>query len=100
MVHMTSFHALGFGRTPDFISLSLHGQNTVVAQMRATHVGLVFAAVGVPLGFVVLAVHDQVAVRLHAQAVDVRVGRVRGPERLPAVDDKVTVLLYRDITSS
>lgn len=49
-----------------------------------------------PLGFVALGVHDQVAIGLHAQAVDVRAGRVRRPDGLPAVDDKVAVILPRD----
>lgn len=49
-----------------------------------------------PLGLVALGVHDQVAIRLHAQAIDVGAGRVGRPDGLPAVDDKVAVVLPKD----
>lgn len=83
----------GVSGAPDLLGLPVHHQLAFVGQVEATHVAALVCRIGVPLGFVALGVHDQVAIRLHAQTIDVRPGRVGGPDGLPAVDDKVAVVL-------
>lgn len=88
----------GVSGAPDLIALPVHHQLAVVGQVEATHLEALVCRIGVPLGFVALGVHDQVAIRLHAQTIDVCPGRVGGPDGLPAVDDKVAVVLPKEQT--
>ena len=90
--------ALGLGRGPHLLPIPLHHHGTVVAQPHAA--GLEAAgglALGLPHHLVVSFVHDEVAVVLHAQAVGITLaGCVRVPHGLPAVDDKVAIILQRE----
>lgn len=87
---------LGGRRVPHFFSVLLNDQVTVVMQVHAAHLEPLSLALGLPHHLVIPLVHDKVAVILHAQAVGVALScGVRGPHLLPAIDDKVTVLLCR-----
>lgn len=87
----------GVSGAPDLLGLPVHHQLAFVGQVEATHLEALVCRIGVPLGFVALGVHDQVAIRLHAQTIDVLPGRVGGPDGLPAVDDKVAVVLENSL---
>jgi len=88
-----SFHAARLGRTPDVVPILLQHQRPVVLKVDATHLAAGLGGIGVPHGRVLQRVHHQVTVVLHAQAVGVRASSVGRPHGLPAVDDKVAILL-------
>lgn len=90
--------ALGLGRGPHLFTIPLHHHGAVVTQPHATGLkatrGLAF---GLPHHLVVPFVHHKVAVILHAQTIGIPLTcGVRAPHGLPAVDDKVAILLQRE----
>lgn len=82
---------------PDLVLLPVQHQLAVIIQAKVTHFAVV-DRIGGPPGFLTLVVHDQVAISLHAQTNGVRAVRVRSPDGLPTVDDKVAVVLSKEQT--
>ena len=89
----TSLHAFRVSRGPDLLILPVQHQFAIIGQVKTAYVTVGFGGVCVPPGLVIIVVHDQVAVSLHAQAGSVWSCSVWSPQRLPAVDNKVTVVL-------
>lgn len=89
----TSLHAFRVSRGPDLLILPVQHQFAIIGQVKTAYVTAGFGGVCVPPGLVIIVVHDQVAVSLHAQAGSVWSCSVWSPQRLPAVDNKVTVVL-------
>lgn len=52
---------------PNLLTVLLQAQLPFISQEEIAGVAAAFGSVGVPAGLVVLVVHDQVAVSLHAQ---------------------------------
>lgn len=91
-----SLYALWGGRAKDLFSVSEDEQFAVIGQPKMTHVVTVPVSVGLPSWFVRFVVHDQVAVLLQTQAGSTSCLSVWGPHGLPAVDDKVSIILHEE----
>lgn len=95
-----SLHALGLIRAPNLGRFPVHHQFAVIGQLNTAHVTFGFAGVCVPQGVIRVVVHDQVAVSLHTQADSIWSLSVWSPHRLPAIDDKVTIILQAEKETS
>lgn len=91
-----SFYAAVTVRVPNLVAIVLQGQLPVISQGKNAGVAVTYTGVGVPAGFLLIVVHDQVAVSLQAQMGCTRATSVWSPHSIHAVDNKVTVLLQAE----
>lgn len=80
---------------PNLVAIYLQHQFALVVQGKRTRLAVASVRVCVPCGFAVVVVHDQVAVFLHAQTGRLWAPSVWSPFRIPAIDDKVAIVLLR-----
>lgn len=78
---------------PKHFAILLQHQFALVGQGKRTCLAAASMRVCVPSGFVFVVVHDQVAVFLHAQTGRIWVVSVWRPLWIPAIDDKVAIVL-------
>ncbi len=100
-LHVMSFlWASGVSRAPNFFRLPAHHQFAVIGQLKTAPVALRPVGVCCPPGSARLVVHDQVAIRLHAQTENIWCVSVWSPHNLWAIDDKVPIILQAETEAS